>query len=157
VRIGVISDSHGDKYSIDRAIFHLKHCDIIYHLGDKCDDVNYLAKKINIPIKGVTGNCDRAKNGVEELIEEVDKIRILLTHGHNYGVYFNTFKLRLKALEENCNIVLYGHTHVGKIEQEEGIYYINPGSTSEPRGGTSRSIAIIEVIDNKINPQIINI
>ena len=53
-------------------------------------------------------------------------------------------KLRYKALEIGADIVLYGHTHIGKIDFEEGIWYINPGSASVPRDG-GRSFAIINI------------
>ena len=40
-----------------------------------------------------------------------------------------------KAAAENCDIVLYGHTHLAKIEYREGRYFLNPGSLRQPMEG----------------------
>lgn len=157
MKIGVLSDSHGDKMAIDKAAKFLLQCDLIYHLGDNYSDIQYLSKKVLSNIKGVRGNCDPQLPGSEELIDEIQGIRVLLTHGHKWGVNQNTFKLRYKAMETNCKIILYGHTHIGKIEEYEGIFYINPGSISEARGRSSESIAIIEIERDNIIPTLISI
>ena len=157
MRIGVLSDSHGDKLAMDRAAKFLCQCDMIYHLGDNFKDIQYLSKKVKVPIKGVLGNCDLQVKEIDELIDEVNGIRVFLTHGHKFGVNYNLFKLRFKAMETNSKLILYGHTHIGKIEEDEGVFYINPGSISEPRGGSYRSIAVIDTDGNKIIPTLISI
>ena len=40
-----------------------------------------------------------------------------------------------KAAAENCDIVLYGHTHLAKIEYREGRYFLNHGSLRQPMEG----------------------
>ena len=63
-------------------------------------------------------------------------------------------KLKYKALEFGANIVLYGHTHIGKIDFKEGIWFINPGSASLPRD-IGKSFAIIYIEEDSIEPNII--
>jgi putative phosphoesterase len=57
----------------------------------------------------------------------------MLTHGHRYGVNFNTKTIKEAALRNNANIVMYGHTHIPMIDLSEFIWAINPGSISLPR------------------------
>ena len=62
--------------------------------------------------------------------------RIFCTHGHLYGVKTaGTALLEKRAAEENCDIVLYGHTHVPRIDYIAGRYYLNPGSLRQPAEG----------------------
>ena len=46
-----------------------------------------------------------------------------------------TALLEKRAAEENCDIVLYGHTHVPRIDYIAGRYYLNPGSLRQPAEG----------------------
>ena len=55
-----------------------------------------------------------------------------------------------------ANIVLYGHSHISKVEYEEGIWFINPGSPSYPRNRI-KTVCIIDIEDNNIKPQIVEI
>ena len=48
---------------------------------------------------------------------------------------FGTALLEKRAAEENCDIVLYGHTHVPRIDYIAGRYYLNPGSLRQPAEG----------------------
>ena len=32
------------------------------------------------------------------------------------------------------NYIFYGHTHVAKVDKMDDIFFINPGSISQPRG-----------------------
>ena len=51
-----------------------------------------------------------------------------MTHGHLYNVIFGMDRLYYLAKENNCNLVLYGHTHIQKMEEHDGIIFLNPGS-----------------------------
>lgn len=157
MKIGVLSDSHGNKFSLGRAIKALGQCDIIYHLGDYASDCKIIKENLDIPVITIRGNCDNKDEGILEIVQKIESVNIFLTHGHNYGVNFNIFKLRFKALETDSKIVLYGHTHVGRIDLEEDIYFINPGSISEPRDGSKPSVAIIEINNRIIIPKLIHI
>ena len=51
-----------------------------------------------------------------------------------------------EAEANNCNIVLFGHTHERLCSYDNGVYVINPGSCSCPRDGLAPSFAFIDVI-----------
>ena len=154
MRIGVISDTHRDISSIEELMDKIKGVDVLIHLGDNVDDISTIEKYYKGKIINVKGNCDFSTSAPSDLVEEICGKKFFLTHGHRYCVKENLFKLRYKALEIGANIVLYGHTHIGKIDFEEGIWYINPGSASQPKDG-ARSFAIISIKQECIEPNLI--
>ena len=45
--------------------------------------------------------------------------------------------------------MLFGHTHVPCVEEQEGILFVNPGSLTYPRQeGHKSSYAIMEISDS---------
>lgn len=154
MRIGVVSDTHRNASSIELLGEKIKAMDVLIHLGDNVDDISTIKKYYKGKIINVKGNCDFSTKTPNERVEEIGGKKIFLTHGHRYSVKENLLKLRYKALETDSKIVLYGHTHIAKIDFEEGIWYINPGSASEPRDG-ARSFAIINIDGEVINPTLI--
>ena len=50
---------------------------------------------------------------------EIENKRILMVHGHNHNVNFSMFKLFLFGKENNCDLVLFGHTHKQFIEKRK--------------------------------------
>ncbi|MCY6355802.1 metallophosphoesterase [Clostridium sp. ZS2-4] len=151
--IGVVSDTHRDKSVFQKVAEVLQDTDLIIHLGDNVQDVEGIKEYYKKKIINVRGNCDFGKKEPLELLEEVEGVKIFITHGHNYDVKYNILKLKYRAEELGADIALFGHTHVSVIEYEEGIWFMNPGSASLPRDAYS-SVAIIEINDRKINPGI---
>jgi len=154
MRIGVISDTHRNASCIEQLQGKLKVLDMIIHLGDNVDDISIIEKYYKGRIINVKGNCDFSAITPYDRVEDIFGKRIFITHGHRYNVKEGLLKLRYKALETGADIVLYGHTHIGKIDFEDGIWYINPGSASEPRDGDP-SFAIIDIKGDSIEPNLI--
>ncbi|QCX33082.1 metallophosphoesterase [Caloramator sp. E03] len=147
MRIGVVSDSHGNLYMLEKAIKMMEPLDLIIHLGDDYRDIIKLKEKYKLPIEYVSGNNDF---GTEKIAEKVINIRgknIFITHGHRYNVYYGIDSLYFKALEVNAQLVLYGHTHVQDINNSFGVVFLNPGSVSRPRDGKPGCAMIL--IDDK--------
>lgn len=134
MKIGIVSDSHGDLYMFDRVMSCLSDSDAIIHLGDHYEDIIKINEKYNKNIIYIAGNNDLDRDGsLSEKIITIENIKILLTHGHKYGVYYGLNKLFYRAKELDCSLVLYGHTHRQCYEEVENITFFNPGSTSYPR------------------------
>ncbi|MEG1416909.1 MAG: metallophosphoesterase [Clostridium sp.] len=134
MRIGIVSDSHGDLYMLNRVMECLEDADIIIHLGDHYEDIIKINEKYSKNIIYVAGNNDRLlENGLEEKVITIEGTRMFLTHGHKYGVYYDLNKLFYRALELECSLVLFGHTHKQHYEEIENITFFNPGSAAYPR------------------------
>lgn len=145
MRIGVVADSHGSLYLLDRTLSLMGDLDMIIHLGDYYKDIIKLKGKYNKDIVYVKGNNDYSSELISDQIIDVEGKRIFMTHGHKYGVYYDLSRLNFKAQEEKADVVLYGHTHIQSREDYNGIIFLNPGSTSMPRdnkpGGLVLTIA----------------
>ena len=61
---------------------------------------------------------------------EADGKKILLVHGH-HEIDTNGF-----------DAVMSGHTHIPVLEEREGVVFLNPGSTTIPKGGSMPSYAV---------------
>ncbi|MGN1189206.1 MAG: phosphodiesterase [Candidatus Ornithospirochaeta sp.] len=119
--------------------------DLLYH-GPRNDlPLHYNPKKV-IPILSemkdtivaVRGNCDAEVDQMvlpfpilEDKREiEADGKKILLVHGHH------------EINPEGFDVVMSGHTHIPVLEKKGDTLYLNPGSTTIPKGGSAPSYAI---------------
>ena len=118
--------------------------------------------KISLPVPAVfiQGNCDRyySGNGANDLrqtaVFELNDHRFFCTHGHRQGVSLGLENLMYTAMENDCDIALYGHTHVPFDDIFEGyevtdsVRILNPGSISVPRGGSSKGYMVMTFDDS---------
>ena len=153
MRIGVISDTHRDRKFVKRIENIFFDVDMIIHLGDNVEDVLQIEKFYRGPVINVKGNCDFSVSVPSERIEILKGKKFFITHGHRYDVKYDLSRLKYRALEEEADIVLFGHTHLSKVIYESGIWFVNPGSPSVPRDGFN-SVAVIDLRDKIVNPQI---
>lgn len=155
-RIGIISDTHGCCNAMDACVSKAKDVDAWFHLGDYAMDANKLGASTGKQVYSVAGNCDILSDAPLELTVELEGLKLLLIHGHKYGVSVDdTYRACLRAEELNCNALFYGHTHVSEISNYGGLITVNPGSPSSPRSGRRPSFAIAELEDGRIRVKIV--
>ena len=157
MRIAVISDSHGHSGILDRIIRREANAKAVIFLGDVTSDIEdftyeYTDKKFYI----VSGNCDRFSEFPYSRTENIGGVNFFITHGHTLMVKGGTAALEKAARQSNCQIALYGHTHIPNIKYEDGLYVVNPGSCARSRDG-GNSYAAIDIRDNGILPAIIRL
>ena len=157
MRIGVISDTHGDRASIKQAVKVVPNADIWLHAGDYSQDAAYLASLVAVPVFAAKGNCDGQTSAkIDEFVEAAGK-KIWLTHGHRYSVKQGAGDLIEWGRQYEVDIIIYGHTHIPDQLWYEGLLIFNPGSAAEPRVG-SGTCGVIEITnDGKIRDRIIEI
>ena len=136
-RIGVISDSHGDREKLLLAAECMKDCDVIVHLGDHAQDALGFGREIIT----VAGNCDWFSKEPLGRSMEIEGVKIYMTHGHRENVKMGLMRLYYKGLEEEAKLVLYGHTHIQRIEKFDGLETVNPGALKDGK------YAVIEIED----------
>lgn len=154
MRILVVSDTHGDTFTLKKAVLSQPSAEVIIHCGDGEDQSNWL--KENFPEKmviAVKGNCDWCSNlpATEEITLEGKKI--FITHGHLYNVKYTLTNLYFTAKEKNADIVCFGHTHNAISEYSDGLYILNPGSCH----GYDASYAYIDITPQGIITNIIKV
>ena len=160
MKILVFSDTHGNTdFMIEAIKKHMNDTDLIIHLGNNATDtlpLNYICG--HIASICILGNNDSSVKGAYPehcFTAGVTGVRIFACHGHTYGVNNDTNSLYMKGVHTRSDIVLYGHTHIAEISEKDGIYIINPGSCSLPRGKEPPSYAVIRIEDGNIMPTIV--
>lgn len=157
MKLGIISDTHGDIDASIEILNGMENIDLFIHLGDHTQDAEEIRRKTNIDMINIKGNCDINEDDIpEEEIIEVKGKKIFLTHGHNYKVKWGLDELYYRGRELEVDIILFGHIHQPVNIIEGNILIFNPGSISKPRGDSSRSYGIIS-IDHDIKAEIIEL
>lgn len=146
MRILVISDTHGQDRDIAR-LLEVVNPDRVYHLGDSQNECQFLTSIATCPVEMVCGNCDWYSNLPVEVVLEVGKHVLLLTHGHRFACKSSYDGLMKEAKRVGADFILYGHTHVAEIEKIKGYTIINPGSLTYPRGYDRRGTYAVLNVD----------
>lgn len=126
--------------------------DLLYH-GPRNDlPEGYAPKEVIRMLNGVKqkifcvrGNCEAE---VDQMVLEFPVLAdyclleaaghlVFATHGHHYN-------LQSPPLLGAGDVLLHGHTHVPAKVQQEGWWYLNPGSVSLPKEGSAHSYMVLE-------------
>lgn len=145
----VLSDTHGNISAMEKLLPIMSESDYVFHLGDYDRDVFAFKRELGDKIYSVKGNCD---GGGEEIIVEIDGVKVMLTHGDRYGVKTSLYKLLLKAKELGVNAVFYGHTHEPRIDEIDSVTLINPGCAT--RYG-EKTYCFVAIYDGKLTAKIV--
>ncbi len=81
---------------------------------------------------------------------------MVLVHGNKEKVYYGIDKLYYTALEENAEIIFFGHTHAPYYEIYENIHFCNPGSISKPRSTVNPTYGLLTINNNCIDNNLEN-
>lgn len=151
VRIGVMSDSHGDRMSLDHLLDAMGKMDALCFLGDIASDGAYLQERLsargaNTAFYAVRGNNDLASPLPDELMLTLAGKRILLVHGHMRRVKSGLLNLTYAAKERKADVALFGHTHMRCCQYELGVLLLNPGAAGMGFfGGERPTAAVLEI------------
>lgn len=161
MKLMIASDLHGSNYYVTKLMeqYRREQPDKLLLLGDllyhgprnalpqdySCPDVAEQLNAIQDHIIAVRGNCDAEVDQMvldfpimaDYALLEVNGLPLYATHGHLWN--------------EDCppkmaegTVLLNGHFHVPACRQHGRYLYINPGSTSIPKGGSVGSYLVLE-------------
>lgn len=135
MKILIVSDTHRKDDNLKRVIQEQLPLDMLIHLGDAEGSEVLIEEWVNkeCRLAMVLGNNDFFSSLERELELELGPHRILLTHGHYYNVSLGVEGLYQEAVDRNCDIAMYGHTHRPFLEKRGEVTILNPGSLSYPR------------------------
>jgi putative phosphoesterase len=137
----VFSDVHGDVGSFFKlAELSKEHSGVIF-AGDGYSTIKEAPLE---NLYAVSGNCDY--DGPPEAVITLDGVRVLLTHGHKYGVKTSLLSLSYRAKELNCEVAIFGHTHEPFCAYEYGVMLFNPGASS---GYGQKTYGVLYIKDGK--------
>lgn len=153
LRILIMSDSHGRNENVELAIAQVREeigeFQMLIHLGD-VGDAREIESLAGVPCYIMRGNTDYDAKLLNANVIEAGGHRIFATHGHLYQVDMRLDLLRFAALENDCDIAMYGHTHVPYLEEDpDDVTILNPGSISKPRQADHRYTYMVMEIDDE--------
>lgn len=144
LRILVLSDSHGDYFTMQKAIKAQPSAEVVVYLGDGYRDFErckpLLEGKRIYAVKGNNDDCDYPCNQ----IITVGGVKIYITHGNSEYVGFSLGKIIGIARENDCTIALHGHTHVQNETCYDGVRVFCPGAIK------SNEYGVIDIIDGGV-------
>lgn len=126
LRIGVLSDTHGLLRPEARAF--LLGCDHIIHGGDigtaqVLEEIAAIA-----PVTAVRGNIDTGEWARE--LPETELIRL----GNVFAyVIHDLAALDIEPEAADVSLIISGHSHIPKIQDRNGVTFLNPGSCGPRR------------------------
>ena len=153
--LAVFSDTHGNTAGMLSAVRRMRP-DVLVHLGDNLRDSAELAREFpELPLHAVPGNCDFARREPDTDTFMAGLVTVFATHGHRYSVKYGLDSLLNAAHFSGAGLVLYGHTHIARIDYYGGMTVVNPGTSGL---GPQPSLALIEIgADDRISAKILPI
>lgn len=132
--IAVISDSHDNLTTLDRAVDLAleRGVERLLHAGDII--APFAAKRLERlgkPVTAIFGNNDGERLGLHRFMSPFGEIRQQPWQGEIAGVRIAMFHepepVQAVALSGLFDLVVYGHTHKIDVRQEGGCQILNPG------------------------------
>ena len=159
--LAVISDTHmprGARRLPESCLERLRTAELILHAGD-LSTVAVLEelRSLGPPVRAVVGNTDepalrRLLPG--RVVVEAGGARIGMTHDPGPAAGRDE---RLAGRFPGCDAVVYGHTHLPRIERHGAVWLLNPGSPTERRRGPFHSMLLLEVEAGEIRPELVRL
>jgi len=150
VKVGILSDTHDHRGAAEGALllFRAEGVGMVFHLGDVYSpDVLAGYGDPAIPLRGVFGNNDSDRDGLQEAtggafrqgprIESVDGRTILLAHS------YDQLQGELNG-RGRFDLVLFGHTHRPLTMHVGKALVVNPGESCGLLRGKS-TCAIVDL------------
>lgn len=146
MKIGIVSDTHGQADKLLKLIQRHPEIDYWLHAGDGAPDCEVVRQKTKAKIFAVAGNCDGFQVAKAEEWLNFDKVLIWLVHGHRENVKLGLRELEWAARQAGASAVVFGHTHISLVEERDGLWLLNPGSLADKMG----SYIVLEILDGAI-------
>ena len=154
-RVLVMSDTHGNSENVKKAVEKTRKefgdFQYVIHLGD-VGDAQEIQSLTGALCYIVRGNTDYDFSLKDVNVISIGDHRLFLTHGHRYGVHGSLLALRNAALENDCDIAMYGHTHVPFLDEDPfDVTILNPGSLSFPRQeDRKKTFVVMEIEEDEV-------
>ncbi len=162
MKIGIISDTHGDVFSFKMALENIfKDIDLILHAGDilyhgprntlpsgyNPEKLANIINELPTDILFSKGNCDSAVDQMMINMPILSNYLFISIEGYKILLYHGDTKLNFK----NIDFIITGHTHIYNLQLSDSTIFINPGSLSLPKNHNNGTCAILDISLNLIN------
>jgi len=151
VRLALISDTHlprGRRHLPEECVARLREVDHIVHAGDLVElEMLELLQGLGPPVSAVLGNADRAS--VRGMLPERVELAV---GGARIGVLHDAGPAagrvgRLRRSFPEAQAVVFGHSHIPLLQEQDGFQIFNPGSPTDRRRQPQFTMGIACVAD----------
>ena len=145
--IGVISDTHGLlRPEVFRAFSNVE---LILHGGDIGSEEVLEGLQTIAPVVAVRGNNDTAgwaKSIPDTNETQAGRRRIFLIH--------DLKEMNLNPLTAGFHVVISGHSHKPRIDQHDGVLFVNPGSAGPRRFKLPVTVARLDIKGTRVKAEL---
>ena len=130
----------------------LERADLILHAGDLMSPALLETLSAYAPIKAVRGNLDPPEARLPETSEfEIGGVRVAMIHdsGPKRGR-----RNRMRRRFPEARVVIFGHSHIPWLEDEDGLLLLNPGSPTDKRRQPRHTFALLRVEGKAVRAEI---
>ena len=148
--VGVISDTHG--LLRPEALRELAGVELIVHAGDVgAPEVLDRLREV-APVVAVRGNNDRAPWADALPDTEVVEVEQTLLY-----VLHDLHELDLDPAAAGFHAVIAGHSHRPRVEERNGVLFLNPGSAGPRRFTLPIALARLSIRDGRLDARIVEL
>ncbi|MDQ3638679.1 MAG: metallophosphatase family protein [Actinomycetota bacterium] len=152
----VIADTHIPRRArgLPEALLpHLKGADLILHAGDLMAPSLLDELEGYAPMRAVRGNLDPPELDLPETLEfEFGGVPVAMIHdsGPKRGR-----RNRMRRRFPDARVVIFGHSHIPLLEDEDGLMLLNPGSPTDRRRQPRHTFALLWMEDGGVRAEIL--
>jgi len=159
MKVLIASDIHGRLEAMKRLekVILAFHPDQIVLLGDFLYNgprngvpndydpmgVSDILNRYSSIIVGVRGNCD-ARIDETLLRFKLENSRTVFFNGYRCNLVHGDLLSSDLLTVQRGDVLMFGHTHLYMLKEEDGLVYLNPGSPSFPKNGNPPTFAVMD-------------
>ena len=152
----VIADTHLPRRAkalpID-LLAHLERVDLILHAGDVMVGDLLHELRAYAPVRAVRGNLDPPDLELPETLEfDFGGAKVAMIHdsGRKQGR-----RARMRRRFPDARAVVFGHSHVPFLEDEDDFMLLNPGSPTDKRRQPHHTFALLHAAEGSVRAEIL--
>lgn len=152
----VIADTHIPRRAgalPENLLPYLKRVDLILHAGDLMEPTLLDDLAAYAPVRAVRGNLDPPDVGLTETLRfEFGGVRVAMVHdsGPRRGR-----RSRMKRRFPDARVVVFGHSHIPWLDDEDGLLLLNPGSPTDRRRQPEHTFALLRAEGGEVTAGIL--
>ncbi len=153
----VLADTHIPRRARalpEGLVTYLERADLILHAGDLIvPSVLEELSAYDVPVYAVRGNVDAPGIDLPETLQlDLDGARIAMIHdsGRKEGR-----RKRLRERFPEARVVVFGHSHIPFLEDENGLLLLNPGSPTDKRRQPEHTFALLHAEGGDVRTEIL--
>jgi putative phosphoesterase len=152
----VIADTHIPRRARalpENLLPYLERVDLILHAGDLMEPTLLDVLAAYAPTRAVRGNLDPPEVDLPEALGfELGGVRVAMVHdsGPRRGR-----RSRMRRRFPAARVVVFGHSHIPWLDDEEGLLLLNPGSPTDRRRQPNYTFALLRTEEGGVTAEIV--